>query len=70
MLLFLNIKMQSIDETPLTLRLRRERTTYFISNTPFESIDALKRKVLIFHKGLEIGDIRLYHANKVQIIET
>lgn len=61
--------MQSLDETPITLRIRRDRTTYFISNSPFESIDTLKRKILVFHKGLEVGDLRLYHANKVQMIE-
>ena len=61
--------MQNIDEAPLTLRIRRERTTYFISSSPFESIDTLKRKILIFHKGLEVGDLRLYYANKVQMIE-
>ena len=49
----------------LSLRLRRERTTYFFTCAPYDSIDLLKRKLLIFHKGIELADIRLYHANKV-----
>lgn len=44
--------MQGKDDTPLTLLVRREKTTYFISSSPYESIDTLKRKILIFHKGL------------------
>ena len=62
--------MHHIDDTPLTLRIRREKTTYFISSNPFESIDTLKRKILIFHKGLDVFDIRMYHANKVQMIDS
>jgi hypothetical protein len=50
-----------------SLRLRRERTTYFFTCGPYDSIDLLKRKLLIFHKGIEMADIRLYHANKVSI---
>lgn len=61
--------MISKDDTSLTLLVRREKTTYFISSSPYESIDTLKRKILIFHKGVEVGDIRLFHANKVQMIE-
>lgn len=63
--------MQTFDDsTPLTLRLRRDKTTYFISCNVYESIDSLKRKLLIFNKGLQLGDLRLYHASKVQIIDT
>jgi hypothetical protein len=62
--------MQNIDDSPLTLRIRRDKTTYFISSNPFESIDTLKRKLLIFHKGLDVFDIRMYHSNKVQMIDT
>ena len=57
--------MQNYDDGPLTLRVRHEKTTFFISSSPNESIDTLKRKILVFHKGLEVGDIRLYNASKV-----
>jgi hypothetical protein len=58
-----------MDDVQLTLRIRRDKTTFFISSAPYESIDLLKRKILIFHKGLEVGDLRLYHSGKVQMIE-
>ena len=51
----------------LSLRLRRDKTTYFFSCGPYESIETLKRKLLVFLKGSELGDVRLYHGIKVNI---
>lgn len=54
-----------MEDGQLWVRMRREKTTYFLSCGPYDSIDLLKRKLLGFHKGSELADLRLYHATKV-----
>lgn len=57
--------MQNNEDPVLSIRVRRDKTTYFLTCGPFESIDSMKRKLLIFHKGLDVPDLRLYHGSKV-----
>lgn len=49
----------------LCVKVRREKTTYFLLCKPLEPIDSVKRKLLVFHKGLEPGDIRFYLNTRV-----
>jgi len=48
-------------EIQICIRLKREKTTYFITIPTYEPIDSVKRKLLSFYKGLESGDVRLYY---------
>lgn len=40
------------DVGQLCVKVKREKTTYFLLCKPLETIDSLKRKIAIFHKGI------------------
>ncbi len=40
--------------------MKREKVTYFFTCNPLDHIDLIKRKLLLFHKGIDVQDIRLY----------
>ena len=57
-----------IEGGQLCIRLRRDKTTYFILCKPTDQIELLKRKIMMFHKGIESTDIRLYIGTRVNNI--
>jgi hypothetical protein len=58
----------NFEDPYLSIRLRREKSTYFFTCTQMETIDMLKRRLQLFHKGVELPDMRLYHGNKVILV--
>ena len=61
--------MQSIETEgqQLCVKVRREKTTYFFICKPTEHIDWIKKKIIMFHKGIELNDIRLYIGTRVKM---
>ena len=55
----------SVESGQVCIKVRREKTTYFLLCKPLEPIEGLKQKILLFHKGLESSDIRLYLKARV-----
>ena len=54
-----------IESGQICVRLRREKSTYFFLCKLTDQIDSLKRKIMMFHKGVEPSDIRLYIQTRV-----
>lgn len=67
-LLYLKMQNVEIEVGQLYIRMRREKTTYFILCKPMDQIDSLKRKIMMFHKGVEPTDIRLYIGTRVVLM--
>ena len=56
-----------MDVVQLSVKVRRDRSTHFFMCKPLDSIEVLKQKILLFHKGLESSDIRFYLNGRVLI---
>ena len=58
--------MNAAETGQLCVKVKRDKNMYFFMCKPLEPIEALKQKILLFHKGLESSDIRLYLHTRVK----
>jgi hypothetical protein len=57
--------MQSSEDAFISVRVRRDKSTYFFICGQYDLIDMLKRKIILFHKGVDVNEVRLFYDGKV-----
>lgn len=57
--------MQNSEDAFISVRVHRDKSTHFFICGQYDLVDMLKRKIILFHKGVDVNEVRLFYDGKV-----